>query len=403
MLFIKTPRTLCTRIAIVIISCSLIIRVLSIGYVVGGFVLKYHEKLLSAASIDVLNKVSIGSLPVGSFLNALFLSLIPTIIVHAVNAAVTFYGICKQSKRCLIASAVINIVMVIFNIIAIALQSWMLEEMHCCGFDTFSPLLCSYLYNIDCASYIADTINTYGSSYIAVLVTNIIVSVIMIVGTEYLHRFQIAKSHGKNDRCPGNAIEKSEMHKIKNGICANLYRLVKVRSKLTSYFGFLTFLSMILEGGMILAIIFIRYNHYDLTMTTELYRVTREYHINMGYLKDALLITAICLLVWSIIAKTLCLIGIYSKRKCLFVINMITDLLLLTAECVILIFSSYLLRALYCCFWNNIDTCQFSYGDTTPIPMCTTSWSNAARFIWCLTGILIFHILLKVKFIITLQ
>ncbi|XP_062588282.1 uncharacterized protein LOC134249945, partial [Saccostrea cucullata] len=416
----KAPKILCNRIAIVIISCSLIIRVLSIGYVVGGFVLKYHEHLLSDDSIEALNVVSIGSLPVGSFLNALFLSLIPTIIVHTVNAAVTFCGICTQNKRCLIASAIINVILVIFNLIVIALISWLLDELYstileslrwnfpgeinqltiamkCCGFDIKSTA-CPY----DCNTYIADTINTYGSSYIAVLVINVIVSVIMIVGTEYLHRFIIARSHEKNNQPLGNVIEKSEMHKIKNGVCANFCSLVKVHwteSKLTSCFGFLTFSSMILELGMILAIIFIRYNYYDITMTTELYRFTREYHINMGYLKDALLITVVCLLIWSIISKALCLFGMYFKRKFLFLINIITDIVVLTAECVVLVFASYLLRTLYCCFWNNIDMCQFDYEDTTPIPMCTTSWDNAALFIWCSTGILIFHIFLKVLFV----
>ncbi|XP_048730673.2 uncharacterized protein LOC125647885 isoform X2 [Ostrea edulis] len=420
MRYIKKPWTLCKDIAVLITSCSLLIRILSIGYLIGGFVMRFHEPLLKSGSIRLLNSVQIGSLPLGSFINALALSLIPAIIVNTVSTTVIFYGICRRNKGYLIASAVINLLMVVYNIIVISLLSWLLKEVHsymyeslrqlynrekssfdsemeCCGFD-IPDLSCTYSYDTSCSGYITETINTYGSAFIAVLVTNVIVSIIMIIGTEYLHRLQLALEKLEEPDLK-NVLKEDEMHKLQNGICTNMCSFLRVhcsRNKLSAWFGCLMVLAMILDGGIILSIVFIRYNHYDITLTTDLYAISREYNINMGYMKDALLIAVICILVWSLIAKSMCFVGIYANRKSLFIIFMVSEIVLLTIQSVILIFASYLLRTLYCCFWNTIESCQFSYGNTTPIPICTTNWTNAARFIWISTGIIMFHIIYKV-------
>lgn len=71
---------------------------------------------------------------------------------------------------------------------------------------------------------------------------------------------------------------------------------------------------------MILAILLVRYNYYDITLTGGFYEISGGNDINMGYTKEALLITAICVLVWSIFAKALCLGGIRLMKKWLFVL-----------------------------------------------------------------------------------
>lgn len=71
---------------------------------------------------------------------------------------------------------------------------------------------------------------------------------------------------------------------------------------------------------MILAILLMRYNYYDITLSDGFYKISGGNDINMGYTKDALLITAICVLVWSILAKVLCVGGIRLMKKWLFVL-----------------------------------------------------------------------------------
>jgi hypothetical protein len=75
----------------------------------------------------------------------------------------------------------------------------------------------------------------------------------------------------------------------------------------------------IIDAGIILTIVFIRYNYYDLTLTTDLYAISAEYNINMGYMKDALMIAVICILICTLIARSLYFVGIHVKRKSLFI------------------------------------------------------------------------------------
>lgn len=216
----------------------------------------------------------------------------------------------------------------------------------------------------------------------------------MIIGTEYLHRLQLALEKLEEPDLK-NVLKEDEMHKLQNGICTNMCSFLRVHcsrywcawyedvetyqpklfkivvdvilnvhvgfsfhrdflyffqeqvicmvwvshgfgngsyySKLyyTRLFSSLLLTNIhciyfctlqILDGGIILSIVFIRYNHYDITLTTDLYAISREYNINMGYMKDALLIAVICILVWSLIAKSMCFVGIYANRKSLFII-----------------------------------------------------------------------------------
>lgn len=71
---------------------------------------------------------------------------------------------------------------------------------------------------------------------------------------------------------------------------------------------------------MILAILLMRYNYYDITLTGGFYQISGGNDMNMGYTKDALLITSICVLLWSVLAKALSLGGVLLKKRWLFVL-----------------------------------------------------------------------------------
>lgn len=72
-----------------------------------------------------------------------------------------------------------------------------------------------------------------------------------------------------------------------------------------------------MDFGFLLVLLLVRYDLNDLTSAEKLYAETIDY-FNEGYLQDGLLITMICLFVWSFIAKTFYFFGIYSNRKYYF-------------------------------------------------------------------------------------
>lgn len=72
-----------------------------------------------------------------------------------------------------------------------------------------------------------------------------------------------------------------------------------------------------MDFGFLLVLLLVRYDLNDLTSAEKLYAKTIDY-FNEGYLQDGLLITMICLFVWSFIAKTFYFVGIYSNRKYYF-------------------------------------------------------------------------------------
>lgn len=47
--------------------------------------------------------------------------------------------------------------------------------------------------------------------------------------------------------------------------------------------------------------------------------------MNMGYTKDALLITTMCVMIWSILAKSLSLVGMRLMKRWLFVLVSIIE------------------------------------------------------------------------------
>lgn len=73
----------------------------------------------------------------------------------------------------------------------------------------------------------------------------------------------------------------------------------------------------VVDFGLLLVLLLVRYDLNDLTSAEKLYAKTTDY-FNEGYLQDGLLITMICLFVWSFIAKTFYFVGIYSMKKYFF-------------------------------------------------------------------------------------
>lgn len=71
---------------------------------------------------------------------------------------------------------------------------------------------------------------------------------------------------------------------------------------------------------MAIAILLLRYNNYDITLTGEFYQASGGNNMNIGYTKDALLITAICVLLWSVLAKAMYFGGMYLNKRWMFVL-----------------------------------------------------------------------------------
>lgn len=71
---------------------------------------------------------------------------------------------------------------------------------------------------------------------------------------------------------------------------------------------------------MAIAILLLRYNNYDITLTGEFYQASGGNNMNIGYTKDALLITAICVLLWSVLARAMYFGGMYLNKRWMFVL-----------------------------------------------------------------------------------
>uniref|UniRef100_K1PEP1 Uncharacterized protein n=1 Tax=Magallana gigas TaxID=29159 RepID=K1PEP1_MAGGI len=192
MRFIRNPWARCKNLSILIVSCTLMIRVLSIGYVIGTFLIRFQDPFLGYTGINLLNWCNLGVFPLGSFINALLFSLIPAFILK------------------------------------------------CCGADdriAFGNLGCSLVSADACFDVFSNTINTYGSSFIAVLVVNCLAEIIMIVGISSLHGFYAVlfkSTSAKN-------MDSKEIHKLKNSAIGSGCLSLKekwTRNKMSTCFGY---------------------------------------------------------------------------------------------------------------------------------------------------------------------
>lgn len=74
-------------------------KVLSIGYVISGFLIKFQDDLLQSNVVPTLNLCNIGIFPLGSFINAVIFAPTPALIVNVLNFAITYIGIYKRKNR----------------------------------------------------------------------------------------------------------------------------------------------------------------------------------------------------------------------------------------------------------------------------------------------------------------
>lgn len=74
-------------------------KVLSIGYVISGFLIKFQDDLLQSNVVPTLNLCNIGIFPLGSFINAVIFAPTPALIVNVLNSAITYIGIYKRKNR----------------------------------------------------------------------------------------------------------------------------------------------------------------------------------------------------------------------------------------------------------------------------------------------------------------
>lgn len=431
---ISNPWAFCKNLSTLIVSCTLFIRVLSIGYVIGGFVIKFQDPLLLYNVIPTVNQCKLGIFPLGSFINALIFAPTPALIVNVLNSVITYLGIFKRWNHYLQISTMISLLNLIWFVVLIGLWSWLINEIQayndikecyamkweqnkyywnyipmfnvseCCGVDrpttppgsTPSPTECPF--SAGCFDIFSNKIHTYGRSYIAGLVVSCITEIVMIVGTNYLHGFYAILPKSTSEK----TIDSKEIHKLRNGAIVSMCLSLKenwTRNKLSSFFGYMSVFTLAIDGTIILAICLSRYNNHDITLTNGFYQISGPNNMNMGYTKDAMLITTMCVLIWSILAKTLSLVGMRFMKRWLFVLYIISEIIAMLVDCIILIFGGILIRALYCCFWKDSSECsEYTYPTSTvsTIAYVCENWEDGALFVWRSTGIFIFHIVLEV-------
>lgn len=427
---ISNPWTFCKNLSTLIVSCTLLIRVLSIGYVIGGFVIMFKDPQMYYLS-PPLKQCKLGIFPLGSFISALIFFLIPAVIVNALNSLITYLGICKRRNHYLQISTMISLLNLIWILVLIGLWSWLINEtyndikecfalkwkqhkykwdqemvnvLRCCGVDgptrppDSTPSSTECPFSVGCFDVFSNKIHTYGSTYIAALVVNCITEIVMIVGTSYLHGFyKILKARSEK------SIDSKELHKFRNGAIVSMCLSLKenwTRNKLSSIFGYMSVFSLVIDVAVISAIFLSRFKYPDITIA-EFHKVSGPNNMNMGIIKDISLVLTIFVMMWSILGKALSLGGMRSTKRWLFVLYIVFEIIAMLVECIILIFGGLLLRALYCCFWKDSSECSEYTYSTTTVSMISykfvcDSWNNSALFLWTSTGILIFHIVLKV-------
>lgn len=249
--FIKRPWALCKQLSTLIVSCTLLIRVLSIGYVISGFLIKFQDDLLQSNVVPTLNLCNIGIFPLGSFINAVIFAPTPALIVNVLNSAITYIGIYKRKNRYLQISTVISLLVLIWYAILIGLWSWLISEIQtyndikecfaskwkqnmyvyhwrditilrvwkCCGIDgttTPYPYYCPF--SVGCFDIFSNKINTYGSSFIALLVVNCASEIVMLAGISYLHGFHALLFKTTSTKY----INSMEIHKLRNGVIVSM-------------------------------------------------------------------------------------------------------------------------------------------------------------------------------------
>ncbi|XP_065939920.1 uncharacterized protein [Magallana gigas] len=244
---ISNPRTFCKNLSTLIVSCTLLIRVLSIGYIIGGFVIQSKDALprCNMTLYVTLNDCKLGMFQMGSFIKGLIFAPTPAVIVNVLNSLIIYLGICKRRNHYLQISTVIGLLNLIWLVVVIGLWSWLINVINevnfleSCGLDrsttppgsTSSFTECPY-----CFDYFLNMVHTYGRFSIAALVLNCITEIIMIVGISYLHGLYAILLKSPSVK----TIDSKELHKLRNGAIVSMCLSLKEnwkRNKLPSLFG----------------------------------------------------------------------------------------------------------------------------------------------------------------------
>ncbi|XP_062589087.1 uncharacterized protein LOC134250740 isoform X2 [Saccostrea cucullata] len=416
-----------------IIICILIIRVLTIGYVIGGFIIKFYLSYLDESVVYILDHVTIGALPLGSTLMFLIYSLMPFMLLYSAVGLIGLVMLFKRMRFLLITHAVGHLPLIAMEVVYLSLVSWIVSEndhatsdefelahtaatdrmifrsdyqdwsnffrtLECCnvtGQPTSNAWIVDYWsyycnFSTACLDVIHSFITTYGSFYLAVLSVNIIASCVSVAVTEYMYR--MSKTDIKDVR---------ERKKFTNGILADLHRYsvaVWQRNKILWISGFLKIFDIIYEIALGVSLLILTFSWLrDYYLKDVIWQIWRD-GISMGYLEYILTITFLCVLLVSIVLKILNFIAIYKRKRIALIVYIISEFFVLVVEVIILIFFTFLIRMLYCCI-VGIESyhCQFSNNDHGK-ELCSNTlgiWDRATIIVWLSFGFLVFHIAIK--------
>ncbi|XP_061183042.1 uncharacterized protein LOC133191310 [Saccostrea echinata] len=416
-----------------IIICTLITRVLTVGYVIGGFVIKFYYSFLDQSVVYVLDHITIGALPLGSTLMFLIYSLMPFLLLYSAVGLIGLVMVFKRKRFLLITHAVSHLPLIVMEIVYLSLISWIMSEnehatsdeyelahtaasdimiyrsdrekwtyffgtLKCCnvtGQPTYNAWVVNSVgyvcyFSTACLDVIQSFITTYGSFYLAVISVNIIASCVSVAVTEYIYR--MSKIDIKDIK---------ERIKYTNGILADLHRYsvtVWQRNKILWISGFLKIFDIIYETALGISLLILTFSWLrDYYLKDIIWKIWKD-GISMGYLEYILTITFLCVLLVSIILKFLNFFAIYRRKRIALTVYIISEFFVLVVEVIILIFFTFLIRMLYCCL-DGIESyhCQFSNNDQGK-ELCSNTmgiWDRATIVVWLSFGFLVFHLAIK--------
>lgn len=422
-----------TKPTTIIFVCTVIIRVLTIGYVIGGLIMRFELLYLEDDVVKVLDFMPLGHLPLGSTLMFLFYSLMPFLLLYGIVGVIGLIIIVRRSKMLLLAHAVGHSTLIVIEIVYLTLISWIVhesadnstmtkgfetahehdrisewktlfEKLSCCNvrkpetttvyWFEFQPYVCSY--TTGCLDKIGHLTSTYGGYYIAVISANIVTSVVCLAITDYY--FRVAELAQKQEKTH------NEMYKCKNGILGQLCTkssIIWKRNKLMWISVFLKSVDLVYEVSLGASVVVLSYSwlrDYDLKDT--MYGVWKD-GISMGYLESVLTYSFLCVLSISMGLKFLNFAAIHRKSGTLMIAYIIAEFFLLLVEITIFIFLTLILRMLYSCKTGvYIYNIYFSSYATSINKLCDSTldnWYKAARNNWLAFGFLLLHIAIKIS------
>ncbi|XP_078332572.1 uncharacterized protein LOC111121673 isoform X2 [Crassostrea virginica] len=398
-----------------IFVCTMIIRAVTIGYVVGGFVIKFHLNYLDTEIVYILDHMTLDILPLGSTLMFLIYSLMPLLLLYTIVGGVSFILLVRRTRTLLITHAVGNGVLILLQATYLCLFLWIVIETSYDStlkndFDVVHSSRASVLtihedhlkwqiffQTLKCCNVTGEpTINEriggfYGYSC---QFTSGCLDVVCVGITEYF--FRVAELKKRND------LTHTELLKCSNGMLGEFHKMsVAVwKSNKTQWISvFVKIFDFTYEFSLGCSILILTYSWFvDHYLKSALHTVSKD-GIFMGYLENILLITFLCVILVSMSSKLLHFTALYKKGRILLVVDIITNFFLLLVELIVFTFATFLVRMLYCCISGNEGYyCHFSNTDKFK-EICSNGegiWSRAIRNVWLALAFLLFHITLKV-------